>query len=254
MTVCRYSRLLPAAGLMLAVFAGAAGARQAQAPPARQAAPLTVAPLPSATERVPVRPPHHHRAAGERAALLHPSQPAPREAGRAPPRDQRGLGARRGRSARAGARRRAHGLQRHEALCRPGDHGVHGVDRHAVRAEPERLHDVRRHDVRPEGADRPRRDPREGLADPRGLGAQPDVRRPRNRQGAGRHHRGMAPGARGGGPAPGHAVSDRARRIAVCGSEPDRHDGIARVVLARAAEAVLPGLVPHGPDGRRRRR
>ncbi len=56
MTVCRYSRLLPAAGLMLAVFAGAAGARQAQAPPARQAAPMTVAPLPSATERVPVDP------------------------------------------------------------------------------------------------------------------------------------------------------------------------------------------------------
>ena len=56
MTVCRYSRLLPAAGLMLAVFAGAAGARQAQAPTTRRAAPMTVAPLPSATERVPVDP------------------------------------------------------------------------------------------------------------------------------------------------------------------------------------------------------
>ncbi len=47
---------------------------------------------------------------------------------------------------------------------------------------------------------------------------------------------------------------DRAEGIALRGAQPDRHEGVARHLLARPAQAVLPGLVPHGPDGRGRRR
>ena len=54
MTARRLSRLLFAAGLVVAASAGTAGARQAQSPPARKPAQMTAVPLPSATERVPV--------------------------------------------------------------------------------------------------------------------------------------------------------------------------------------------------------
>jgi len=50
----RFSSLVLAAGLILAVSAGTAGATQAPGAPARKPAPMTVVPLPSATERVPV--------------------------------------------------------------------------------------------------------------------------------------------------------------------------------------------------------
>jgi len=52
----RCTRFLVAAGLILAASAGTAGARQVKAPPARTPAPMTVVPLPSATEKVPVDP------------------------------------------------------------------------------------------------------------------------------------------------------------------------------------------------------
>ena len=54
MNARRFSRLLLAAGLMVAASAGSAAARQAQATVARKPAPMTVVPLPSAAERVPV--------------------------------------------------------------------------------------------------------------------------------------------------------------------------------------------------------
>ena len=254
MNARRFSRLLLAAGLMVAASAGSAAARQAQATAGPQARADDGRPAAVGDGAGAGRFPHHDRQAGERPAVLHPPQPAAGEPGRTPPRDQRRVGARRRRPARAGARGGAHGLQRHEALPGPGDHGLHGVDRHAVRAEPERLHDVRRHDVRAAGADRSPRNPGEGLPHPGGLGAQPHLRRARDRQGAGRHRRGMAAGARGVCPAPGQAVPDRAGRIALRGAQPDRHQGVARHLLARPAQAVLPGLVPARPDGGCRRR
>jgi zinc protease len=54
MTVSRCSRWLLAAGVALVATAGLASARQTQTPPARKPAQLSVVPLPSATEKVPV--------------------------------------------------------------------------------------------------------------------------------------------------------------------------------------------------------
>ena len=96
---------------------------------------------------------------------------------------------------RAGALRRAHGVQRHEELSEAGDREVPRVDRHAVRAERERVHELRRDGLHAPGADRQAGRPRQGVPDPRGLGAQRLVRSGGDRQGARRRHRGMAAAA-----------------------------------------------------------
>ncbi len=56
MTVRRMTRVLFVAGLLLAAPAGTALARQAPKPPAARPAPMSVIPLPSASEKVPIDP------------------------------------------------------------------------------------------------------------------------------------------------------------------------------------------------------
>ena len=67
----------------------------------------------------------HDRTVRQRAALLHPREQEAREARRAAARRQRRLDARRRRPAGARALRRAHGVQRHEELPEAGHRDVH---------------------------------------------------------------------------------------------------------------------------------
>ena len=92
------------------------------------------------------------------------------------------------------------------------------------------------------------------LPDPGGLGPQSVVRPGRNRQGARRHRRGMAAGPRGRRPDAGCPVPRPVQGIALRRTPAHREEGDNRHLQARHAEAVLPGLVPAGPDGHRGRR
>ena len=96
----------------------------------------------------------------------------PEKPRRAAARRERRLDPRRGRPARAGALRRAHGVQRHEEFRQAGDRRVPGVDRHAVRADvnaytsfDETVYMLQVPTDKPDV-------PRDSVADPRGLGAR----------------------------------------------------------------------------------
>ena len=75
-----------------------------------------------------------------------------------------------------------------------------------------------------------------------------------DRQGARRRHRGVAAAARRGRAHAGQAVPGPAQGLALRRAAADRQDRDPPDLQARAAEAVLRGLVPAGPDGGRRRR
>ena len=135
-----------------------------------------------------------------------------------------------------------------------GDREVPRVDRHAVRAERQRVHELRRDGLHAAGADRQAGGPRQGVSDPRRLGAQRVVRSGRDRQGARRHHRGVAAAARRRRAHAGQAVPGPAQGLALRRAAADRQHGGPPELQARAAEAVLHRLVPAGPDGGRRRR
>ena len=190
------------------------------------------------------RPANHDRAIRQRAALLRPHEQEAGEARRASPRRQCRLHSRGSRSVGPGALRRAHGLQRHEALPEAGDGQVPGIDRHAFRPERERLHELRRNRLHAGGADRQAGRARQGLPHSRGLGAQRLVRRRRNRQGARRHHRGVAASPRRRRAHAGQAVSDPVQGIALRRAAADRRHGSHPELQARTAEEVLRRLVP----------
>ena len=133
MTVSRPVKSLLVAFVLLAA-ASVAAAQTAVQTPARKHGAAAVAPLPSATERVPVDPRITIGRLENGLRYYIRRNPRPAKTRRTAPGRQRRIGPRRRRPTRAGARGRAHGVQRHEAFRRPGHHGVHGVHRHAVRA------------------------------------------------------------------------------------------------------------------------
>ena len=93
--------------------------------------------------RRPGRSTDHGRHASERPALLPSRQQAAGAACRAAAGRERGLDPGRRRSARAGALRGAHVLQRDAQLSEAGCRGVPAVDRHAVRRAHQRQHQLR---------------------------------------------------------------------------------------------------------------
>ena len=113
------------------------------------------------------------------------------------------------------ALRRAHGVQRHEALPEERNPDIPGIAWHAVRAERQCVHELRRNRLHAAGPDRKGGRARSRLPDPRGLGARADVRPGRDRQGARRHHRGVAQPAGRGGPHAGQAAADHGPGIAL---------------------------------------
>ena len=137
----------------VACLAAATVAAQQPAPSAPPqssfAAGAASAPL---TAPIPIDPQITTGQFAERPSLLHPHQQEAGEARRAAPRGQCRLDSRGSRSVRAGAFRRAHGLQRHEALPEAGDGQVPRIDRHAVRPERERVHQLRRNGLHARGA------------------------------------------------------------------------------------------------------
>jgi hypothetical protein len=202
----------------------------------------------------PGRPGHHDRPVRQRAALLHPGQQATGQPNRAAAGGKRGLDPGRRRPAGARALRRAHGLQRDEELpegCRPQ---VLRVDRHAVRPQPERLHQLRPDGLHAADPGRQAGGGPEGIPDPRRLGTQPLVRARGDRQGARRHRRGVAAGPRRGRTDAGQAAADHAEGLSLRREAADRQEGGHRDLQARPAEEVLQRLVPARPDGGRRRR
>ena len=118
--------------------------------------------------------------------LLRPRQSAAGASGRAPAGRQRRVGPRGRRSARAGAFRRAHGVQRDQAVSEAPDRRLHGVGRHAVRSRRERGDRLRRHGLPAADSDRPAGRAGAVADDPRGLGAPGDVRSRRRSRGSGR--------------------------------------------------------------------
>ena len=132
---------------------------------------------------------------------------------------------------------------------------VPGIARDAVRAERQRVHELRRNRLHAAGPDRQAGRARSRLPDPRGLGARADVRPGRDRQGARRRHRGVAQPARRGGPHAGQAAADHRQGIALRRAHPDRNGGQPAALQARAADGVLRRLVsPRPHDGDRGRR
>ena len=173
---------------------------------------------------------------------------------RAAARRQGRFGARRRRPAGAGALRRAHGVRRHAALS-PAEHRrLPVVARLEHRAGRERGDELRRHAVHAARADRRARRARSRAARPRGLGAGRHVRSERHRPRARHRPLGMADAPRRGRADAGQDPPRAARRIALRGSAADRQARHHRARAARAADAVLPRLVPPGSDGRDRRR
>ena len=191
----------------------------------------------------------HGRPAAERAPLLRAREPEAGEARRAAAGRQSGIDPRRRRPARAGAFRRAHGVQRHAELSAAGRNRVHAVARDEVRRARERVHGVRRDGLPAPGADRSARRDGPGAARARRLGAQRDVRSARDREGTRRDHGGMAAAPRRGRAADRSGVPDHAPGLALRGAAADRHDRRHPELQARAAEAVLHRLVPARPDG-----
>ena len=195
------------------------------------------------------RPADHRRHAAERAALLHPAQHQAGRAGRAPARGQRRLRARGRRSARPRPRRRAHGVQRHAPLSEAGHHLVPAVDRDAVRRARQRQHQLRPDRLPAADSDRRRQRHRSLVPRARGLGHRRHVRGRRDRQGARRRPRGVAPRPRRRRPPAAAADAGPAQGIALRRAPADRDTRQHPHLRARAPEAVLPRLVPARPDG-----
>ncbi len=216
------------------------------------AAPAPAGPLHPRPED-PGRPPDHGRRAPERPPLLDPREPGAEEPGRAAPGRQRRLGPRGRGPARPGPRRRAPGLQRHDAFPAAEAGRLHAVDRHALRLRPQRLHQLRRDDLRPPDPHGFGGHPGQRVPHPRGLGPQRDLRPQGHRQGAGHHRRGVAarPGRRG--PDARQADPHPPGRLALRRAPARREEGGHRDLRPRHPEALLPDLVPAEPHGRRRR-
>ena len=132
---------------------------------------------------------------------------------------------------------------------------VHGVDRHAVRAEPERLHELRRDRLHAAGADRQaggaRR--RRSSSSRTGRTTSRSIRR--------RSTRSAASSSRSGGSAaaPARACSDKQFPILFKGSRyaerlPIGKKEIIETFKHETLKRFYTRLVPAGPDGRRRRR
>ena len=107
MTIRKTPRLILLAGACLLATALIGAREQGTANPAQTAA---------LTQAMPVDPADHAGPAAERAALLHPRQQEAGEARRAAARRQGRARSSKTTTSRAGAFRRAHGLQRHAAL------------------------------------------------------------------------------------------------------------------------------------------
>ena len=196
------------------------------------------------------------RHAAERLALLRAREREARPPGRAAARRQGRFGAGRRRPAGAGALRRAHGVRRHAALSAAEHRRLPVVARLEHRSGRERGDELRRHAVHAARADRRARRARSRAARPRGLGAGRHVRSERHRPRARHRPLGMADAPRRGRADAGQDPPRAARRIALRGSAAHRQARHHRARAARAADAVLPRLVPPGSDGRdcRRRR
>ena len=170
-------------------------------------------------------------------------------------RGRRGQQPRGRRPARARALRRAHGVQRDQALPEGRRRRqLHPVDRHAVRRRSQRAHEL--------GRDRlPARGPvgqagvhRQGLLDPARLGRRRHLRPQGGRQGARRRGRGVARQSRRR-PAPvRQAEQDPVPRLALRRSHHDRRHQHDRQGAARRALSLLQGLVSPRPDGGDHRR
>ena len=128
------------------------------------------------------------------------------------------------------------------------------VARHAVRRRRQRLHELRRDRLHADGPDRQAGDAGPVAPHPRGLGAQRHLRPGRGRQGARRRDGRVAPAPRRRRAHAGPDAPDPPQGIALRRPRADRQDRRAAELQARAAEAVLFGLVSPGPDGGRRRR
>ena len=179
----------------------------------------------------------------------------PARAGRAAARGQRRLGARGRRPARPRPLRRAHGVQRHEALPEAGHHLVPAVDRHAVRRARQRQHQLRRDRLPAADPDRRRR--RSSIAsflvledwatgvtfDADEIDKERGVVLEEWRLGLGADARMLR-----------EADAGAAQGIALRRAPADRHARQHPHLRARAPEAVLPRLVPARPDGGDRRR
>ncbi len=157
-------------------------------------------PTPAASEVAagPAHPDHRRRSPGPgRPAAQRPAVLRARQRGAARPcrtaaGGQRRLGARGRRPARAGAFRRAHGVQRHRALSRTGHRRLHPVARDAVRRARQRPHQLRRDGLSAPDSDRQPRRRRSIAADHGGLGAQRLVRARGDRERARRRPRRVA--------------------------------------------------------------
>ena len=223
-------------------------------PPLAAQQPAAPGPVDRTEPDDPRRPADHRRHAAQRDALLRAPQPAAARPRRTAAGGQGRLGAGRRRPARAGALRRAHGVQRDAELPPAGDRHLHAGDRDALRRARQRPHQLRRDGLR--AADSDHRCPRHrpGAADHGGLGQRRDVRSRRSRQGTRRHPRGMAAGPWRRRAHAEHHHADPAEGIALRGAVADRHARQHPQRALRAAEAVLHRLVSPRPDGGDRRR
>ena len=200
------------------------------------------------------RPADHRRHAVQRPALLHPQESAAAGPRRAAAGRQRGIDSRRRRPARAGALRRAHGLQRHAPLPEAGCRRLPAVDGHALRRAHQRQHELRSDGLPAADSHRQCRRHRPVAAHPGRLGACRLVRSRGDRQGARRHPRGVAGGPRRRRADARRAASRPAQGLPLRRSPADRQARDHPDVPLRPSEEVLHRLVPARSDGGHRRR
>ncbi len=186
---------------------------------------------------------------GERTHLLRDEAQEAGEPRGAVARGQCRLGARRRGPARARTLRRAHGVQRHEAVSEVSDRRLHRENRHGLRCRPQRVHVVRRDGLPADRADRRSGGDRQGHGHPARLGGGDLVRAHRGRQGARRGARGVAARTRRVRTDRGQAVAGDLAGLALCDAPPDRPARHSQDRQARHVGAVLQGLVPAGQHG-----